>query len=63
MLPQYECPPRDTAFEQPFETDWPPIAARNLNCSVFSRKWSEAASPRLYAVLQDMAILPPDTDA
>ena len=63
MLRQYECPTDATALGQPFEADWPPVVARNLNCSVFSRKWSEAASSRLYVVLQDMAILPLDTDA
>ena len=59
LLRQFSCLPKDTSFMPPFEADWPPAVNRNLNCSVFSRKWSEAASPRLYALMQDMAILPP----
>ena len=60
---QFSCRSEGNASVQPFEADWPPAVARNLNCSVFSRKWSENASPRLYALLQEMAVLPPDTDA
>ena len=62
-LGHFSCPAHDAAFVQPFETDWPPAVSRNVNCSVFSRKWSQAASPQLFALLQEMGVLPQDAQA
>ena len=59
---QFSCSAEGDAFVQPFELDWPPAVSRNVNCSVFSRKWSVAASTQLFVLLQQMSILPEDAE-
>ncbi len=62
-LGQFSCPALGDAFVQPFELDWPPAVGRNLNCSVFSRKWSVAASSQLFGLLQEIGVLPEEAVA
>ena len=61
---EYSCPSEGDAFVQPFES-WTgrKRVSRNVNCSVFSRKWSVAASLPLFALLQEMGVLPLDAEA
>ena len=60
---QFSCPAGGDAFVPAFELDWPPAVGRNLNCSVFSRKWSVAASTPLFGLLQEMGVLPAEAEA
>ena len=60
----FSCPTAGDAFVQPFDLSWTLLSAgRNLNCSVFSRKWSVAASTPLFELLQEMGVLPKEAEA